>query len=137
MYMLKKSLLYFFLMSAISTAHAETCPNLTDIRINNLQGWKALGTDNGSTLTAAEYNMFARKVETFALAEWSPASPEGSSHCYYEGKKNNRGYLGVYLAKHKLKPDPDQTFGKWKQNGSGIMQCSGYQHECRFVSYRN
>jgi hypothetical protein len=129
--MLKRSLSLLVLLHFSSLSHAETCPDIWEIRSHNLHGWRALDINNATPVSEQRYNQFAQAVEAFALAEWSRFSPEGSAHCYYNDKKHDPSYLDIYLVKHKLKPD--LTAKQWAGRDTDQMQCHAYQFECRFV----
>ena len=125
---MQKYFLIIFLFIA-QIAYAENCPTIADLKTNHLNGWSALDINNASPLSKKELERFKKNVAVFAMAEWMRDAPEGSGHCYYNGQQSD-DYLGVFLAKQDIIPDPHST--QWTKINTAIMQCTAGIAECSF-----
>lgn len=128
--MLKKYCLLAISVVLISTSFAEeTCPTVSDLQYGSLHGWQPLTLDNGTPVTKTQLEFFKKQVAWFALAEWMKAAPEGEAHCYYTNQQHEPDYLGVFLAKHALKPAAPEA---WESKSPYVMQCHADIKTCLF-----
>lgn len=123
-----KKFFFLFLLMFTQTIYAEACPTPLELQAGNFNEWKLLDIDNASPLSDEQTQAFIQKVQSFALAEWSPGAPEGSAHCFYQGNKNDPQYLNAFLAKDNLKP----LSPEWKYVNDNIMQCTAGVGLCLF-----
>lgn len=127
--MIKKLILAISLAAIIQTCLAETCPRVIDVKNNNLSGWKAFDSDDGSPLSAARETQFKKMVEQFALAEWKNGKNKLTSiHCYYRDKTGSS--LEAYLAKDNFSPSNKPKSFWYKV--SGFMHCAAGTDKCQF-----
>lgn len=132
--MLKKTILFFSLFTWIHFSYANTCPSLSDLKADKLQGWAALNLDSAEPLSDSERREFESSAASFAFAEWIPDAPEGAGHCFYYGAIPEPDYLGVFLAKET--GEPDKRAGDWHFASDDIMVCKKSIPECRFYPAR-
>jgi hypothetical protein len=129
---MSKKILCLSVFLFLNLAHAETCPTKDDIKNNSLHQWQAVDLDNAEPLSPAELKKFEKKVDSFAFAAWMPDAPEGSGHCYYNGKQPDESYLEVFLT--KATGEPDKSVGKWTQDDPEFMKCEESDVGlCRFL----
>lgn len=112
-------------------SHSETCPTPAELTDNHLNNWQAFDIDNGTSVPDKRLKQFEQDVDQFALAEWMQDAPEGEAHCYYYGKDPDRSYLGLFLAKHRLKPNTKVS--SWHPVGADTQQCSVNLTDCGFI----
>ena len=127
---LLKSILLFALLSFPLLCKAEFCPTALELQAGNYNEWKLLNIDDASPLSDEDTKNFQNKVQSFALAEWMSAAPEGSGHCYYWGDIPDPNYLGAFLAKDGLKP----LSPAWEYVNENVMQCTAGAGVCLFES---
>jgi hypothetical protein len=108
---------------------AERCPSVSDIKSNNLKGWKAYDSDDGTLLSASRETQFKKIVEEFALAEWTSNKKQaGSIHCYYRDQTGSS--LEAYFAKDNFHPIISAK-NFWYEV-SGYMHCAAGMERCEF-----
>jgi hypothetical protein len=127
--MTKKIMLFLLIIFLSTTATAETCPDVTNIKAGNLKGWVALDSTDDSYARKEQIIQFEQSVQEFWLAEWTleyPFPPDSPGRCYY----HNDSMLEIYLAKQVPKPTID--IGHWKKSGN-VDQCySDSVNDCAF-----
>ncbi|MBA3661254.1 MAG: DUF3757 domain-containing protein [Gammaproteobacteria bacterium] len=125
---MRNLLLSFILITLSGMSVAEVCPTVQAIKRNQIQGWKAYDSDEGTLLSAKRTIQFKKDVATFALAELSkPETRKGSIHCYYSNESG--AALEAYLAKnHQVKVANQLAWYKV----TGAMHCAAPLHQCQF-----
>lgn len=129
--MLKKMCLALSLFAFCSIGFADTCPSVTDIKHNALNGWKAYDSDEGTPLSATRESHFKKSVEQFALAEWQQGKKHSTAiHCYYRDKSGSN--LEAYLSKDHY--TPKRSGQHYWYEVSGYMHCAAEKDLCEFDS---
>ncbi|MFZ2315231.1 MAG: hypothetical protein WAW86_06200 [Gammaproteobacteria bacterium] len=126
--MLKKLTLVLLCAASFQSVAMTTCPSISELRNNQLQGWTAYNSDSGEELPTSLVEQFEKRAAQFLMAEWADEAPEGTSHCYY-GDKNGE-YMDAFLAKHDYYADT--SVPAWK-NESGFLRCHADAKQCPFV----
>ena len=109
----------------VQTAYALTCPTIEAIRQNNIAGWKAFDSEEGTPLPPNRFNKFRNNVKQFAVAEWN--EKKGIVHCFYRTEDGSN--LNAYLSKGTFMPSNNQHL--WYPV-SGSLQCAASTDKCQF-----
>jgi hypothetical protein len=112
-----------FIFLFLNSAHAETCPTISDLKSQHLNHWQL--TDFGSAMPASRKKIkhFIQNVSRYFIATWDF---DEFGRCFYEGEKEDASDLGVFLQKET---SPDTDHGNWKPDrdswtcGAGIQDC--------------
>ena len=112
------------------TALADTCPSVTDIKQNHLDGWKAFDSEDGTPFPPGKIAQLAKYIHQFALAEYTAKGPNGTAvHCYYRDVHGSD--LEAYFSKDNI--NPINAKNTWYQV-SGYMHCAAGNENCAFQS---
>lgn len=97
--------LLFLTLTTLFTSHvfAETCPTISSIQQNALNGWSAYTNDEGEPLNQQQLANFEKYVGGFYSIRWLAQAPEGESHCYYVNTSGH--WTHAFLSKSGLVPD--------------------------------
>lgn len=128
-----KKILMSTLMLLLSTSGiAETCPTITDIHNNVLNGWSGYTNDEGEPLNPEQLANFEKYVGGFYSIRWLEGAPEGESHCYYVNTSGH--WTHAFLSKPGLAPDFSSP--NWKYVGEE-PRCHASIPGCPFVANIN
>lgn len=120
--MLKKLSVLALAFTFTNVALAETCPDVSNIKVGQFNGWQALDVNSDTPASAQAIATFKKKVKNFDQAEWSEDFV-GHGHCYYTG------YLEVLLAKDTAKP---KISDHWSDTGVVLRCKSSAVKDCEF-----
>lgn len=116
------------LMLICGLSFAITCPTITDIKKNALDGWIAYDSDEHKPLSKTREAAFIRHAYEFALAEWvSEDKNRNAIHCYY--RDTDGSTMEAYFSKDNFTPKNANRY--WYQV-SGFMQCAAGANHCEF-----
>lgn len=100
--MFKKLIITACTLIITTTAFAEHCPSINEVKQGRFHGWEAYDNDNGSPLDEKHMASFKKDIAQFYSIRWLYGAFEGESHCYYYG---HHGYTYAFLSKPGLVPD--------------------------------
>ena len=113
----------------LSSAFANTCPTINDIKHQTLSGWTFMDGERDVPLSNERMAEFKERVTHFGLAESINVNGKPVIHCYYLDKGGSN--LEAYLSRENQKPI-DKT--KFWYKVTGATHCAASLNECTFSS---
>jgi len=111
---------------SLQIAYSQACPDVSEIKLNHLIGWKLLDSDDDKLLSDKRQTTFRKDVDAFAMAEWS-TDQTGKIRCFYRDK--NGSSLEAYLTKdHFVLTQANQYW----YDVSGAKECAAGSNKCGF-----
>jgi hypothetical protein len=120
---MKKSIFMLIGLGLCVQAYAavEVCPSVNEIHHGRFRDWQAYNALSGYPASKALIKRFQQDVESFHMAQWSLAFPEGPGQCYYHSDAE------IYLVKEA--PKPSGTNWTWRFE---MASCRAARDECVF-----
>lgn len=128
--MLKKLLIALTCTTLLSTAYADTCPSVAQIKQHQFDSKTLYFRDSGEPATKDQQNAFVDAAQSFSLGYFLPGAPEGEAQCYYKSASSS-DYLPVYIALNNLQAD--EHFDGWTVFSDGRKECRSTDvNQCHF-----
>ena len=124
---MKKSIAITLSLLITTSAIADNCPNIIDLKSNKTLHWKAYDSDNGKPLSSERETRIKNAIKHFAMAEWTNTHDKSVIHCYYNNEHGSA--METYFAKDSVLPIRPS---KYWYKVTGMMQCAAGADKCQF-----